>query len=46
MMRCVTYDTQQIVCENMANYLLPYIEEAIKNERSTLAVSFEYCSLW
>uniref|UniRef100_A0A915PLU5 BTB domain-containing protein n=1 Tax=Setaria digitata TaxID=48799 RepID=A0A915PLU5_9BILA len=38
MMHCVTYDTQQIVCENMANHLSPYIEEAIRNERSTLAL--------
>ncbi|OZC06996.1 hypothetical protein X798_06008 [Onchocerca flexuosa] len=37
-MRCVTYDTQQIVCGNMSSYLLPYIEEAIRNERSTLAL--------
>lgn len=41
-MRCVTYDTQKTVCENMVHYLPPYIEEAIKNERSTLAVSFPY----
>ncbi|CAG9531621.1 unnamed protein product [Cercopithifilaria johnstoni] len=48
MMRCVTYDTQQIVCENMAHYLPPYIEEAIKNERSTLALMTSnelYCLL-
>lgn len=45
MMRCVTYDTQQIICENMAKHLQPYIHEAIKNERSTLAVSFEHRSL-
>ncbi|KAM3718025.1 Zinc finger protein [Dirofilaria immitis] len=37
-MRCVTYDTQQIVCGNMASYLLPYVEEAIRNERSTLTL--------
>ncbi|KAK6107843.1 BTB/POZ domain family protein [Brugia pahangi] len=38
MMRCVTYPTQQIVAENMLNNLPPYIDEAIKNERSTLAL--------
>ncbi|VDK88297.1 unnamed protein product [Litomosoides sigmodontis] len=48
MMRCVTYDTQKIVCENMVHYLPSYIEEAIKNERSTLTLMTSnelYCLL-
>ncbi|KAL3985108.1 hypothetical protein ACH3XW_37265 [Acanthocheilonema viteae] len=37
-MHSVTYETQTIVSENMAHYLSPHIEQAIRKERSTLAL--------
>uniref|UniRef100_A0A0R3RT81 BTB domain-containing protein n=1 Tax=Elaeophora elaphi TaxID=1147741 RepID=A0A0R3RT81_9BILA len=48
MMRCVTYDTQETVCKNMLQYLSTYIDDAVKNERSALALMTSnelYCLL-